>query len=436
MKALIRKYLSWTLLPVLALSLLPLCVGCRSFVRGGEERPASSRAPEKQADLTDPELEDLLLLSEALLLVRRSYVREVSYRELIYAAVDGMVKRLDRNSAFLPPDSLQALEESTTGHFSGIGLSVGSDPSGIKVLSPVKGGPAEEAGVRSGDLITGINGEPLKGLPLKDAIRKIRGKKGEALELSIERPSGERVQVPLSRREVKLSAVKGVGMAAPEIGYLRISKFTASVPDDFAEALKGLKGRGARALIIDLRGNPGGLLRSAVSVAGQLLPRNALIVSVRGRQRDGTPERYTSGMDFGKESRFPLVLLVNRTSASASEILAGALKAHRRALLVGERTFGKASVQNILHFALRKECALKLTTAHYLTPDGRQIDGRGVDPDIEIPLSPSEWRRVQVESRYREMADTAPSFTLPTLYDPQLERAKQVLKKTLESEKN
>ncbi|MBP5319580.1 MAG: S41 family peptidase [Kiritimatiellae bacterium] len=351
---------------------------------------------EAAEEVSGDELSDLLLLSEALLLTRRSYVEEHTYRELIYAAIDGMLKSLDPHSSFLAPDPLEKLEEEMGGHFGGVGLSVESATDGVKVLSPMEDSPAAQAGIKTGDTITAVDGKPLKGMALEDAVKTMRGEKGSGVKMTVRRASGEQVEIPVVRDEIRVTSVKGASMLPDEVGYVQIAQFSATVAEDFAKALAFFREKGAKGLVIDLRNNLGGQLDAAVGVAEQLLPSGVEIVSLKGRQQDGKPTRYRAKRKVAREVDLPVAVLVNGKTASAAEILSGALQAHHRGVLVGERTFGKASAQNVVHMALRPDCAVRLTTAYYYTPDGKLIHGKGLEPDVKVPLSPAEQQMVLV----------------------------------------
>lgn len=379
-----------------------------------------------QEEESSDDLSDMMVLSEALLLAKRSHVEEHTFRDLVYSAVDGMLQSLDPHSSFLPPEPLNELEEETSGHFGGVGLSVAPATDGVKVLAPIEDSPAFKAGIQSGDTITEIDGKPLKGMPLDEAVKTMRGEDGSNVKVTVKRASGEKVQVPLVREEIKMTSVKGAADLGDGLGYLRITQFSQSVPEDFAKAIQQFHKENVKGLVIDLRNNPGGLLEAAVAVAEQVLPKGSEIVSVKGRQTDGTPREFVAGVCDVRDTKLPLAVLVNHSSASASEILAGALKAHKRAVIIGEPTYGKASVQNVIRLATRPDCAVRLTTAYYYTPDGQLIHGKGITPDVIVAMSQDDWQRVQ---RQRLMSEVPGGKSIAgTPADPQLERAREVLK--------
>ncbi len=400
--------------------------GCAGPRAGGA---AAGRAEDPR--LREEAFDDLAVLTEAMLLVRRYYVEEKPFRDVVYGAIDGMLGELDPNSSFLRPQPLANLEEETKGSFGGIGVSVGVDNGGVKVIAPIEDSPAFKAGIHAGDVITEVDGKKLEGASIDEAVKAMRGDRGTPVKVTVTRPSGEKVDVALVRDDIKLASVKGVKSLGDGIGYLRITQFSEPAAEDFGKALASLQQEKITDLIIDLRDNPGGLLESAVGVAEQVLPRGAEIVTVRGRDGVEPQKRYVAGACERRWENMPIAVLVNGGSASASEILAGALKAHRRAVLVGERTYGKASVQNIIKLALRPDCAVRLTTGYYYTPDGKLIHGSGIEPDIEVTVPKAEWRQAQMRRLYDEVPGSATGGMqklVEGVKDEQLERAKSALK--------
>jgi carboxyl-terminal processing protease len=404
-------------------ALAALAAGCASMRTDGQ-------APAGDAK-TEPAYDDIAVLTEALLLAQRHYVREVPLQELVYGAVDGMLTGLDPNSGFLAPKPLAVLEEETRGSFGGIGVSVGLDRGGVKVIAPIEDSPAFRAGIHAGDTITAVDGKKLDGSSMDAAVQAMRGEAGSKVNVTVERENGETVEVALVRDDIKLSSVKGVRELGDGIGYLRITQFSEHAGEDFARAMAKLGDQNITDLILDLRDNPGGLLESAVAVAEQVLPKGKEIVSVRGRDDEQLQQRFESGSCERRFTGLPLAVLVNGGSASASEIVAGALKAHRRAVLVGETTYGKASVQNVIKLALRPDCAVRLTTGYYYTPDGAMIHGKGIAPDVEVAVPKAEWRQAQRRRLIEEMPGAAPggmTNMVKGVKDVQLERAKELLK--------
>ncbi len=388
---------------------------------------AAAVAPERG----DEAFDDLAVLTESLLLVRRFYVEEKPFRDVVYGAINGMLAELDPNSSFLPPKPLASLEEETKGSFGGIGVSVGVENGGVKVIAPIEDSPAFKAGIHAGDTITAVNGKRLEGVSVDEAVKAMRGEKGTPVKVTVERSNGEKVDVALVRDDIKTTTVKGVRSLGDGIGYLRITQFNEPAGEDFGKALATLEKEKITDLIIDLRDNPGGLLESAVGVAEQILPKGKEIVTVRGRDGVKQEQRFDAGPCEHRYTEVPIAVLVNGGSASASEILAGALQSHKRAVLVGETTYGKASVQNVIKLALRPDCALRLTTAYYYTPDGKMIHGTGIVPDVQVAVPKAEWRQAQMRRLYEEMPGAAKGGMqnlMQGVKDEQLERAKDVLK--------
>jgi len=280
-------------------------------------------------------------------------------------------------------------------------------------------------------LITAVDGKKLAGATMDEAVKAMRGEKGTSVKVTVERPTGEKRDVALVRDDIRIASVKGVRPLGDGIGYLRITQFNEPAAQSFAQALAGLEKEKIAELIIDLRDNPGGLLESAVGVAEQVLPKGTEIVTVRGRGGVKAQQKFEAGPCERRYTEMPIAVLVNGGSASASEIFAGAMQAHKRAVLVGEKTYGKASVQNVIKLALRPDCALRLTTGYYYTPDGKMIHGIGIAPDVEVKMSKDEWRQAQMRHVYDELPGAAPGGgqdRVPDAKDEQLERAKQVLK--------
>jgi carboxyl-terminal processing protease len=393
--------------------------------------PAQSPVSAKALSVDEAAFDDIAVLTEAMLLVRRYYVEEKPFKDVVYGAIDGMLTELDPNSSFLPPKPLASLEEETRGSFGGIGVNVGADRGGIKVIAPIEDSPAFKAGIHAGDTITAVDGKKLAGASMDEAVNAMRGEKGTPVKVTVERENGDKVDVSMVRDDIKVTSVKGVRALGDGIGYLRITQFSEPVAADFAKALAVLDKEKITELIIDLRDNPGGLLESAVGVAEQVLPKGKEIVTVRGREGSKPQQRFEAGPCERRFTSLPIAVLVNGGSASASEILAGALKAHQRAVLVGETTYGKASVQNVIKMALRPDCAVRLTTGYYYTPDGKMIHGKGIAPDVHVAMSKSEWRQAQMRRLYDETPGSATGGMqklVPEAKDAQLERAKEVLK--------
>jgi carboxyl-terminal processing protease len=326
---------------------------------------------------------DHRLLDEVVARVRREYVDAVKPSMLEQAAVEGVVSSLDPHSAFLTASEYDEMRVNTAGSYSGVGIEVSAQDGRIVVVSPIEGSPAARAGVRAGDTIVAVDGQPVDASRLDQTIERMRGLSGSRVQLSIERAGEpEPLQFDLERSEVHVRTVRAERLPGG-FGYVRIAQFSDSTPTDLDQALAGLSSRSGQArprgLVLDLRGNPGGVLESAVGVADEFLEAG-VIVRADGRTSDSRFEMDATPGDALAGA--PLVVLVDGGSASGSEIVAGALRDHRRATLMGERTFGKGSVQTVI--PLRDGQALKLTTSRYFTPSGTSIHEKGIQPDVVL----------------------------------------------------
>ena len=320
------------------------------------------------------------LLDEVARHVRSEYVDAVSGDQLDLAAVDGMIASLDPHSAFLDPAEYEAMRVSTSGHYSGVGIEVAEQDGRIVVVTPIEGSPADRAGVRAGDVLLEIDGQPVEAGRLDDAIERMRGFVGSAVRLVVGRAGEpEPLQFALERSDVHVRTVRSESLPG-RYGYVRITHFNDATPGDLGVQLSALQADAPLAgLVLDLRGNPGGVLESAVRVADDFLV-SGVIVRADGRTADSRFEMRATDGDLLRQA--PLVVLIDRGSASGAEIVAGALRDHGRATLMGERTFGKGSVQTVM--PLRDGQALKLTTSRYFTPSGASIHDRGIEPDVSL----------------------------------------------------
>jgi len=337
---------------------------------------------------TDLPWADARTLAEVLERVKHDYVNPVDDHQLLQAAIRGMVSSLDPYSAYLDGDEYDEVKISSSGQYSGVGIEVSMEDEEVVVVSPLEGSPAAQAGIRSGDIIATIDGVPVNTTSLADTIGRMRGKEGTSVRIGVLREgSPEPLQFTLKRSRVELRSVKAE-LLEPGMGYVRISQFSETTGDDLDAALKDLRKRNGAAplkgLVLDLRNNPGGVLEAAVSVSDTFL-ESGVIVTAKGRtpeskfEMDATPGDALNGA--------PIVVLVNGGSASAAEIVAGALKDNHRAKLMGRTTFGKGSVQTVI--PLPGDRAVKLTTSLYYTPSGISINHRGIAPDIELPRDPA-----------------------------------------------
>ncbi|WP_123400855.1 S41 family peptidase [Inmirania thermothiophila] len=327
-------------------------------------------------------LEELRLFSEVYARLKSDYVEPVDDRTLLENAIRGMLAGLDPHSAYLDEDAFRELRIGTSGEFGGLGIEVTMEGGFVKVIAPIDDTPAERAGIRAGDLIIRLDDTPVKGMTLAEAVKRMRGKPGTQITLTVVREGEEKpLKFTITRDVIRVRSVRS-RLLEDGFGYVRISHFQAQTARALREAVSALRkqaGGNLKGLILDLRNNPGGVLNAAVEVSDAFL-RDGLIVYTDGRVEDAklrfnaTPDDILNGA--------PMVVLVNGGSASASEIVAGALKDHRRAIVMGQKTFGKGSVQTIVPLA--NETAIKFTTARYFTPSGRSIQAEGIVPDIRL----------------------------------------------------
>lgn len=327
-------------------------------------------------------VEELRTFSDVFGRIKNDYVESVGDKELLENAIRGMLTGLDPHSSYLDADQFKELQVGTTGQFGGLGIEVGMEDGFVKVIAPIDDTPAKRAGVQAGDLVIRLDDTPVKGMSLGDAVKLMRGKPGTDIKLTIVREGLDKpLQITITRDIIKVKSVK-FRMLEPGYGYLRISQFQSKTADYLVKAMSDLKKENdgpLKGLILDLRNNPGGVLNGAVAVSDAFLDKG-LIVYTEGRLPDSSL-RFNATPDDVADGA-PIVVLVNRGSASASEIVAGALQDHKRAIIIGSRTFGKGSVQTIL--PLSGGTALKLTTARYYTPSGRSIQAEGIIPDVKL----------------------------------------------------
>ena len=365
--------------------------------------PTGPMAAEKAAATAEePDavpLEELRMFADIFGRIKKDYVEPVSDRELLDYAIRGMLDGLDPHSSYLDEDDFKEMQEGTSGEFGGLGIEVGTEDGFIKVIAPIDDTPAQEAGVLAGDLIIRLDDKPVKGLGLSEAVKLMRGKPGTKIKLTISRSDEDKPLIfEITRAVIKQASVKSRELE-PGFGYVRLSQFQAHTAEDMLEAIARLKkkaGGKLQGMVLDLRNNPGGVLNSAVSVSDAFLAEG-MIVYTEGRLNSSLLKFKAAPGDVLNGA--PLVVLVNGGSASASEIVAGALQDHNRAVVMGQPTFGKGSVQTIVPVNAR--VALKLTTARYFTPNGRSIQAEGIVPDIELnPIQVKE--RVLSHSRLKE----------------------------------
>ncbi|THJ10992.1 MAG: S41 family peptidase [Nitrospira sp. CG24C] len=326
--------------------------------------------------------EELKTFSEVLTQVQKSYVDETKVKDLVQGAIRGMLSTLDPHSAYMTPEMFKEMQVETKGEFGGVGIQIGVKENRLAVIAPIEGTPAYRAGIKPGDFIIKVNDEPTKDLTLMDAVQKMRGPKGSKINLTIQREgTPDPLQFTLIRDTIKIESVKS--KVLDNIGYVRLTQFQESTGRDLGKVLKQFKDQKLQSTILDLRNNPGGLLTASVEVSEQFLPGGKLVVYTKGRESK-KDEWIAKGKDQMDDS--PMIILINEGSASASEIVAGALQDYGRAVIVGTTSFGKGSVQTIL--PLGDGSGLRLTTAKYYTPKGRSIQTTGITPDIVVKAQP------------------------------------------------
>lgn len=368
--------------------------------------------PPTDADERSDEI-DMRVLWEAVQLLRDHYYGEVPVQgdELTYAAIRGVLAALDDPfTAFVDPQQAQLLEEDMQGEFEGIGATVRmNEEDELMIVSPIPGSPAEKAGLQSGDVILEAAGKRLKGLSIMEAVSIIRGPRGTSIELKVLRLGEEPFTVEIVRDRIEIPTVETKVFAEDDglsIGYLKLNNFNAHATEQLREGLRELQAEDTAGLILDLRNNPGGFLRTAIEVTGQFLEGGQVVLIERGKENEQFHRAPSGGVWLEK----PLIVLVNGGSASASEIVAGAIQDHNRGTLVGTTTFGKGSVQ--APYTLRDHSSLRVTVARWFTPDNREIHGSGVTPDVTVEVTPADERRGA---------------------DPQLEKALELVRKEIEA---
>ena len=349
-----------------------LALGTNVMSKGSSEAAASSSIP----------LDDIRTFSEVFGKIKEHYVEPVTDKQLIENAIRGMLSGLDPHSSYLDKEGYQDLKVSTTGEFGGLGIVVGMEEGFVKVISPIDDTPAAKAGIKAGDIIIRLDEKPVKGMSLDDAVKMMRGAPGTKIELTILRESKDKpFTVTLTRDKIHVTSVKQRTLENG-FGYVRISQFQDRTGEELRKAITKLKSEnknGLKGVVLDLRNNPGGLLEQAVEVSDAFLTKGK-IVSIKGRGGNNASTRNATPNDLINGA--PMVVLVNGGSASASEIVAGALQDHKRAVLMGTRTFGKGSVQTVV--PISNDTAIKLTTARYYTPSDRSIQAEGIEPDIVL----------------------------------------------------
>ncbi len=452
-----RWLLAGSFAAAVAVCLAPACFaqGSKDGVKDGalpetplkvepERAPAKSEAASKTepAPKSDPAVnvpvdptayEQLSIFARALQLVKQDFVDEskVGYKELMHAALRGVLSSLDPHCQFLDSKEYKSVQEDTRGRFSGVGLVVSHKDGKLVVVTPMEGGPGLRAGILSGDVILKVDDRLTEKFGANEVAGLLRGDTGKAVKLTLYRPQTKQtIELEVVREAIQVATVRDAKILATQdpvgtkVGYVRISQFSVPTAAELSKALDELERQGMQALVLDLRHNPGGVLESAVDVAGEFLPAESLVVSTEGRLASQRREYRTQA---GSKTRpaYPLAVLVNHGSASAAEIVAGALRDLKRAVLVGDTTFGKGSVQSVV--PLQDGSALRLTTAKYYTPGKQVIHERGVEPTIRSVMGPEQERLLSLQRREdtlteREIREVA------EFRDPQLERAVDTLR--------
>ncbi|MCX5669128.1 MAG: S41 family peptidase [Candidatus Omnitrophica bacterium] len=336
---------------------------------------------ENKKKTNDELYKQIEIFSATLAIIQKEYVLDTKTKDLIYGALKGMLASLDAHSQFMDPETYEELKVNTQGKFGGLGIEITIKDGLLTVITPIQDTPAWKAGIKANDHIVKINDSLTREMPLTDAVKKMRGKPGEAVNLTILRDTEKKLlDFRITREMIKITDIKYVRILENGIGYIRLSEFRENTFLELNNALGILSKQGMKALIIDLRNNPGGLLDVAVKVTGKFLGPNKLIAYTAGRHKDQNLKFFSEAKNTNLE--LPLAILINEGSASGSEIVAGALQDYKRAIIIGKKSFGKGSVQTVI--PLEDGAALRLTTSHYFTPSGKIIQGNGVTPDILV----------------------------------------------------
>jgi len=375
-----------------------------------------------QGKQSEDEYKYLRIFTDALRIVKENYVEQVSMKDLIYGALNGMTKSLDPFSSFFTPKQYESFRQETEGEFGGVGIEIGMEKGRPVVISPIEGTPAFRAGIKPGDVILEVNGEDTSNMSLIDVVQRIRGKVGTKVQLTIYRKGIEKpMKIELERALIKIESVKWTTLG--DVGYIKLSQFNENVSVQVERALKELASQRVKGIILDLRNDPGGLLSEAVNVADLFLPEGRLVVYTRSR--NGETQKYFARRKPAVPDELPVIVLINKGSASASEIVAGALQDYKRAIILGEKSFGKASVQNII--PLEDGSALKLTVAHYYTPLGRLIHNKGIVPDVQVAMDENQEEALQEAIRQKRLEGKNGLILIPEK-DPQLSKAIELIR--------
>ncbi|WP_083270285.1 S41 family peptidase [Lacunisphaera limnophila] len=408
--------------PLLRRSLLVLLAAGAGFGLAqlvGRQAGAPSWWPDRERD------RQVRYFKEVLQLVKENYVGDApaDYASLTRAALDGMVGQLDPHSAFLPAEEYRETEDELANAFTGVGIQVEQRDAHIVIIAAIPGTPADRAGLQRGDRLVKIDQQPLVNPTLESTVSLVRGEPGSLVTLTVFRPAQNRhIDYPVRRERIRLESVRLAAVRPGGIGYLQITQFSERTGREFRTALAGLEQTGIRALVIDLRDNPGGLLDAAIDVCSEFFDQDELVVYTQGRDVDSRENFYA---DNGHPRRtYPIAILVNGGSASAAEIVAGAMRDTRRAVIVGEKTFGKGSVQSVIE--LDQGEGLRLTTARYYTPSGVTIHEQGIMPHVELEVSVEDESRIRLQQLRPDLA-ASPEEDFKPIGDVQLAAAEEVL---------
>lgn len=391
------------------------------------------RAQDNEEDVSP--YKEMKTLARAIELVRQDYVDgdKTGYEDLTYNALRGMLAELDPHSDFMDPKDFKGMQEDTKSEFGGLGVVVGLKNDRLTIVAPMEGTPGFRAGLLPGDVILEINDQSAEKMSLRDAVEKLRGEPGTDVEIAVAREKETKpLKFTVQREVIKVPSVRGARIldtgARPRIGYVRVTQFSEPTGKEFARALDDLEKQGMEALVLDLRFNPGGLLTAAVDVAGEFLPSGSLVAYTEGRSA-AAERRYLAPGKGHKARSYPVAVLVNGSSASGAEIVAGALKDTGRALLVGETTFGKGSVQSVI--SLPDGSAVRLTTAKYYTPGKQLIHEKGVVPHIRATMSSDDEARLLALRRQDDLPEGSKGEESGGFEDMPLERAVDALRGVL-----
>ncbi len=367
-------------------------------------RSQSLSAANEEKD-RDAAYRNIELLTSVMEIIRKEYVdgEKLSYQDLTYSALKGMLNALDPHSQFMEPSNFEEMKQETGGQFGGIGVVIGMKDGVITVISPMEDTPGFKAGLLPNDKIIRIDGKSTEKLSLPDVVKQLRGPPDTKVTITILRPKNREIKdLPITRAMIKVESVKDTRLIpGSKIGYIRITQFNEPTSDEFEKALLKLEKEGMAGLVLDLRNNPGGLLESAVDVVGKFLPKGELVVYTEGRNASVHNEYRVR--EAKTHPKYPIVVLINEGSASGSEIVAGALQDTKRAVILGETSFGKGSVQSVI--PLKGNCAIRLTTAKYYTPSRKVIHEHGITPDVIVPMSEEDWNQVLMQRSQATMKE-------------------------------